>query len=208
MKGKFIVFEGIDGCGKSLQTELLRQNPLFSSCIFTKEHTTGVVGQLIDKVLQKKIILDPLALQLLFVADRIDHLKTLIQPSLDQGLNVISDRYFWSTVAYGSLVADKKWLLQINKSCLIPDLVILLDLPPHVALQRISHSRLKKSLFEKMTTLSQVRKNYLWLARRFANTCLVVDATQSPEKIHEIVAKAIASFQNPSRASSPKFHLA
>lgn len=197
MKGKFIVFEGIDGCGKSLQIELLRQNPLFSFCVFTSEHTSGTVGQLIDKVLQKRIILDPLALQFLFVADRIDHLKTLIQPSLDKGLNVISDRYFWSTVAYGSLVAEKKWLLQVNKSCLLPDLVILLDLPPVIALQRISQSRPQKSLFEKMSTLKQVRENYLWLVRQFADSCLVIDATQRPEQIHKIVVKAISSLKNP-----------
>jgi dTMP kinase len=185
-KGKFIVFEGIDGCGKTNQIDLLKKGLKKQGveAVFTREHTVGWIGRMIDEVVRGERELDPQALQLLFVADRLEHLKRIIKPALQKGKLVVCDRYFWSTVAYGSLVADREWLLEINKVCLLPDLVILIDLSPKVAVKRISKNREELTIFEKEKKLKKVRKTYLWLAKRFADSCVVIDGTPKPKKIN------------------------
>lgn len=195
-KGRFVVLEGIDGCGKSLQIKLLKRRLKREGkrVIFTKEHTDGLVGRVIDQVVNKKANLDPISLQLLFVADRVDHLKRVVEPALRRGYLVVSDRYFWSTVAYGSLVAEKEWLLEINRVCLKPDLVILLDLPAEAALNRKAGSRRRLTVFEEKEKLKRVRKIYLWLSKRFADSCVVVNGEGDAEAIHREIYRRIKEF--------------
>lgn len=193
MKAKFIVFEGLDGSGKTLQIQLLKKSLPPKNFLFTKEHTSGPVGSLIDQVVTQKISLNHFSLQLLFVADRFDHLHQVILPALKQGKNVVSDRYFWSTVAYGPPGCPKTWLLELNRLCLKPDFVFFLDVSPQTALSRIQKSRSQKTIFESLKTLSKVRENYLWLAKKFASNCVVLDGEQSPEKIHSQILEHLNS---------------
>ena len=188
-RGKFIVFEGIDGSGKSLQLKLLRKK--LPEAVFTQEHTQGVVGKLVERVLNKEVSLNPVSLQLLFVADREDHLQKVVVPAIEKGKIVVSDRYFWSTVAYGGLVAPKEWLLQVNRICLPPDLVIFLDVSPQTALKRIGKRREKKTIFEEKKKLVKIRKNYYWLVDQFPKRAAVVDGEQSPERVHQEIWQII-----------------
>ncbi len=192
-KAKFVVLEGIDGCGKSLQIRSLKKNLPAEHFVFTKEHTSGVVGRLIEKVLYRQLNLNQLSLQLLFVADRLDHLEKVIKPALEKGKIVISDRYFWATVAYGSLVVDKNWLLKINEVCLVPDLIILIDLEPKIALARITKARERKTIFEKEEKLKKVRETYLELAKKFKASTVVINGDRKPEEISKEIKKAILS---------------
>ncbi len=106
-KGKFIVFEGLDGSGQSTQAQLLKnylEKEKNISPVLTKEPTRETpIGVLIRQVIQKEISVSPTALQLLFCADRSEHLEKVIKPALENGQWVISDRYFYSTMAFGSL---------------------------------------------------------------------------------------------------------
>jgi len=96
-KGKFIVFEGLDGSGQSTQAGLLKDFLLEKGyeVILTKEPTIeSEAGRKIRKVLDKKLNLSPKELQELFAQDRKEHLENIIIPALKQGKMVISDRYF------------------------------------------------------------------------------------------------------------------
>ena len=179
-KGKFIVIEGLDGCGKSTQIKLLG-NKLINSgkeVLLTEEQTKGAVGRLIVQVLNGKIFLPLDSLQLLFVADRSDHLYQTIEPALKEGKVVICDRYFWSTVAYGSLELDKNWLLKIHRYCRRPDMTIFIDISPEECLKRINKRGDQKDIFEKKEKLIQIRESYFWLMNKFPDT-IVIDGEQS-----------------------------
>ena len=112
-KGKFIVFEGPDGSGQSTQAELLRV-ALWSKgrqVLVTKEPTKeSEASKKISDALNKRISITPEEFQKLFVEDRRDHLLKTIIPALERGTFVISDRYFFSTLAFGALNCDLDWL--------------------------------------------------------------------------------------------------
>src|SRR3989304_1252387 len=105
MAGKFYVFEGLDGSGLTTQAALLRNYFLSKGkeAVLTKEPTDGLIGGIIKAPLRDEWKTNPLALQMLFAADRAHHLTTEIEPALKKGKNVISDRYVLSNIAYGSI---------------------------------------------------------------------------------------------------------
>src|SRR3989344_8642736 len=109
MEGKFIVFEGLDGSGLSTQSFELRNFLMKQGhqVVLTKEQTDGLIGGLIKSCLKKEWKTSLLTLQLLFTADRAHHISNEIEPSLAEGKFVISDRYFFSTIAFGGLQIEK-----------------------------------------------------------------------------------------------------
>ena len=103
--GKFIVFEGLDGSGQSTQAALLRDFLIKNGqeVVLTKEPTKdSLAGQKIREVLNKNTEVSPMYLQGLFAEDRKEHLDKVIVPALKNGMIVISDRYFFSSFAFGS----------------------------------------------------------------------------------------------------------
>src|SRR4030043_67748 len=116
--GKFIVIEGLDGSGQSTQTGLLRDFLIKKGqeVILTKEPTRdSEAGKKIKEILDEKIRIEPQKLQDLFAQDRKEHLEKLIVPALKEGKTVISDRYFFSTFAYGAADGlDLEWLIKLN----------------------------------------------------------------------------------------------
>jgi len=124
--GKFIVFEGLDGSGQTTQSKLLKDYLCQKGykVVLTKEPTkTSKVAPRIQKILNQKEKVSAKKLQELFAKDRKEHLKKLVIPSLKKGKIVISDRYFFSSFAYGKASGVPfKYLFQINKDFLIPDL--------------------------------------------------------------------------------------
>lgn len=188
---KFIVFEGIDGAGSTTQLNLLfdylKKQKI--SAITTAEPTDRVIGRLIRDVLQKKYKVPPKALQLLYCADRNDHLENEILPAIKMGKFVLCDRYFYSTIAYGGLNLDWKWLVSITSDSERPDIVIFIDTPTKVAMSRMK-GRKNKELFEKEKLLNNVRKNYLKLLKNDKN-CLLVDGAKSKKEIFNEVLKGL-----------------
>lgn len=174
--GKFIVFEGLDGSGQSTQAKLLKDF-LISQKIRThetKEPTANLIGGLIRGQLTNDWKSSQECLQLLFAADRAHHLEKEIIPLLKKGITVISDRYFFSTIAFGATeIEDWNWLLKINERFLMPDLIFLLKVSPRVCLERIKQSRFEVELFEKEELLAKVWQNYEKLAKKFKNVYLL-----------------------------------
>jgi len=173
--GKFIVFEGLDGSGSTTQAgkllDWLNKSPKklllgHPQAHVTKEPTNNIIGGLIRGQLTGDWKTRPECLQLLFSADRSQHLEKEIIPLLKSGVTVISDRYFLSTVAFGATeIEDKEWLININKPFILPDLTFLIKVSPKVCLERIRGDRFSVELFEKEEALTRVWRNYEELAK-------------------------------------------
>ncbi len=192
----FIVFEGLDGSGSTTQARLLweRLEKNQRAAHLTKEPTDeGHIGKLIREVLQHKWEMSPEGLQLMFSADRAEHLKTMIEPALKNGEIVISDRYIFSTIAYGSLAVDDiDWLKGLNSHFRQADLTFLLKLDPEECLKRIAGRGSEFELFEKDEKLRKIWKQYAKLAKENDNV-IVIDASKSIEEIHEQVWEKVSS---------------
>ncbi len=182
--GWFIVFEGVDGSGKSTQIELLSMKLRDQGVdhVLEREPSDGGIGRFIrayseagDRYLQ------PESEALLFTADRFEHSRRIAQ-TLDQGVTVVCDRYYHSTLAYqGAAGVDVAWLKDLQRFALKPDLVILLDVDPGRSLMRVSGRTL--TVFENRDYLSRVRDLYLGFARdgemKVIDTVKPVDEVES-----------------------------
>lgn len=189
--GKFIVFEGPDGSGQTTQASLLKDYLAGRGCevVLTKEPTIeSEAGKKIRDALDQKATIDPSGLQKLFAEDRKEHLEKLIIPALKEGKVVISDRYFFSTFAFGSLGADIEWLISINRGFLLPDATFVLIVEPETSIRRIASRGLKTTLFEKLESLRKVIENYKNLNGRFENM-FFIDGERSIEEIHKEIAE-------------------
>ena len=138
----FIVLEGIDGCGKTTQARLLYEwlRDEKYNVLLTAEPTDNRIGQFIKEILSSEEILNPETLSLLFTADRHEHIKQEIEPALKENKIVISERYYYSTIAYQAAQGvDKEWLKEINSFAMKmkPDLTIFLDIKPELATPKI-----------------------------------------------------------------------
>ncbi|QRF74193.1 putative thymidylate kinase [Candidatus Micrarchaeum sp.] len=157
----FIVIEGIDGAGKTTQAKALcaSLSKLGYDVVEEREPTNGAIGKFIRQVLGEKVNLDLLSLQLLFVADRNEHMKALkhaIKSSI-----VICDRYYYSTIAYGEASgADRKYLESMNSIFPVPDKTFFIDLNPEKAVERIASSRTEREIFEKLDFMEKISKSY------------------------------------------------
>ncbi len=174
MPGKLIVFEGADGSGLSTQSKLLYRHlrKRGYAVIHTKEPTNGFIGRVIRNVLRRKMRFSLETLQLLFCADRAEHIESLIKPALRKNKIVICDRYALSTIAYGALKLDRKWLIILNSKFVRPDLTILFDVPEKVCLKRI-RKRGAAELFEERRRLKKIRANYKRLKNEFRNIVVI-----------------------------------
>ena len=151
-KGHFIVLEGLDGAGSTTQSVLLEQHlrKTGRKPVLTKEPTVGLIGGLIKAALAGEWKITNGALQLLFAADRAHHIDTLVKPSIEAGRTVISDRYMFSSLAYGAISGtDVEWLIKINSRFPQPDITIFLDVSPQTSVRRITAGRFSAELFEK-----------------------------------------------------------
>ena len=186
---KFIVFEGLDGSGQSTQADILAaQLNSDKKSIVTKEPTNNLIGGLIRAQLTKEWSSTQECLQLLFAADRAHHIERIIEPALAKGLNVVCDRYMFSSIAFGAVSADKKWLQQINSKFRIPDHTFYLDVAPEVCISRMEKSRFEFELFEQKEYLTKVRENYLQLAKEYENFH-VIDGDRHKEDVHNDIIK-------------------
>lgn len=196
--GKFIVFEGLDGSGQSTQTKLLGDflKKERHQVILTKEPTlASQAGKKIKKILDEKIKIEPAELQELFARDREEHLKNLILPALAKEEIVISDRYFFSSFAYGALNLDLTWLIQLNNNFILPDLTFFLDASAKICLERIKKRKTEITLFEKKEKLEKVRENYRTILAKFDNI-YTIDGGQSIEKILKEVKEIVINKLN------------
>jgi len=199
--GLFITFEGGEGCGKSTQARILyrRLSQLAVPAILIHEPGVTPLGKRLSRWLKwaKDIEISPLSELLLFNASRSQLVTEVIQPNLQDGKIVICDRYADSTTAYQSYGRglDLALVEAINNAAtqqIKPDLTILLDIPAEAGLARQKAKKQDRFEQENITFHQIVREGYLKLATSEPERWLVIDATESKEKIAEIVWQKVS----------------
>jgi dTMP kinase len=149
---KLIVFEGVDGAGTTTQARLLceRLRALNMPVHATAEPSQGPVGSLLRQALSGRVVVRGAAgsvrapswttMALLFAADRMDHLDGEVEPNLRDGVSVVCDRYYHSSVAYQSVTGagDEAvaWIKALNRHARTPELTLVLCVPPELAAAR------------------------------------------------------------------------
>ncbi|EMK13496.1 dTMP kinase [Leptospira kirschneri serovar Bim str. 1051] len=168
MKNKkpiFVVFEGIDGSGKSTLCRSLTEKliELGIPCVTFTEPTNLETGKYLRKFLRGEIELKKEEQIEAFLNDREESLKQNILPALNSDKNVLLDRYMYSTAAYQSgddLSPEMILKKNLNRNFKIPDLLFYLDLSPSIALERLNRRKEDKERFETLAQLEKIRSAY------------------------------------------------
>ncbi|MBU0614833.1 MAG: dTMP kinase [Nanoarchaeota archaeon] len=189
---KFIVFDGLDGSGKG---EMIRRLEAYlkdkgNKVLVTREPTNGRFGKKAQEILKTEK--DPKAsaekcLEL-FTKDREEHLTEIEDyPGI-----VICDRYYYSTIAFQhtqGLALER--VIAANIEFKTPDITFILDLPPEIALKRISKRGAAKEKFEKLEFMKELRKNFLRLKDELEDNIVIIDASKTKEEVFEQINKEI-----------------
>jgi len=188
----FIVFEGPDGAGKSSQAlALLKQMESTGyPVILTREPGGTPLGESLRTVLKSSPAIEPLSELLLFLAARAELVETIIKPALTNNINVISDRFTASTLAYqghgqGLNLTEITRLNQLVCSSLSPDLTILLDIPADLISSRKAKDTQDRYDSASRAFHSKVRQGYLSIASQETSQWLVLDATKPKATLSE-----------------------
>lgn len=208
--GRFLVFEGLDGSGQTTQAQLLakwfmeRRKQL---AYYTKEPTEGPIGCLLRLALRNRLVsangkkksapLDEITMTLFFAADRGDHLNDEVVPKLKDGIHVIADRYYLSSLAYQSVVADYEWIREINRHFLRPDFTFFLNVPPAICLKRMLAQRWHMELYEDLSNLEKVQLNYERSIRKLRNEgerIEIIDGNDPVKDVHRNVVQLTKRF--------------
>jgi dTMP kinase len=192
-RGVFICIEGLDASGKTTHARRLVRSLRRRgfNALYTTEPSRGEIGRFIRKhILQRKRRVPSVMEALLFAVDRVDHVEKEIKPPLEEGKIVVSDRYVYSSLAYqGAAGLDPKWIEEINRLAMPPDLAIYIDVPPEVVVKRI---RWKKSVMEKLETQKKVREVYMKFVE---NERLVpVDGNRTKDEVAKDILRIALDF--------------
>lgn len=192
IRGCLIVFEGIDGTGKSTQLELLANHLRGQGfdVVQTKEPTEGPYGRKIrshytrrEKITQEEELA-------LFIEDRRQHVNDLILPALEDNKIILCDRYYLSTIAYqGAAGGDMEEIARRNRFAPEPDLVLLFQNPPELSVKRITATRGDVlNDFEQHDYLTQVAAIFSSMDHSFIRS---INAQQSIENVHHDVVVCV-----------------
>jgi dTMP kinase len=192
-RGFFICVEGLDGCGKTTQTQLLveRLKRKGYDAIYTAEPSRGKIGELIRKYcLHGEKRVSSIVEALLFAADRFEHVENELIPALNEGKLVVSDRYVYSSLAYqGAAGLDLKWIEKINEHAIRPDLAVFIDVEPETVIQRLKP---KKSVMENLETQRKVREVYMKFVEK--GELVKIDGNRSKHKIADGILTVVLRF--------------
>jgi dTMP kinase len=190
-KSIFIVLEGGDAAGTTTHSHLLKgflESQGFKVHL-TQEPSQSKIGKLLREFLKNKDI-PPSTDALLFAADRNLHFNDEIKKKLEEGFIVISDRYIESSIVYQSAQSHEisiEWVKEINKFVGWPDITIVLDIDPKIALARKENQDLEK--FEEILFLDKVRNLYLQRAKQ--ENYYVISSDDIIEIVQEKIQKLI-----------------
>jgi dTMP kinase len=200
MQGKFIVFEGLDGSGKSLMSKmskdyLIKEKKFRNDeIILTQEPTNSFFGKQVKEIQKKE--LNPLqnaekCLEL-YVKDRLNHLRYLIEPALKMNKIVLCDRYKYSTFVYQSLQGiNEKKIIELHENIRIPDLVMVFDLRARIALERIG-KREALEKFEEKKFMEKVSRKFSEIKIHFKNENIkLINAEKNIEEVFNEVKKEL-----------------
>jgi dTMP kinase len=185
--GRFIVLEGPDGAGTTRHSELLAERiakEMDKSPILTAEPTDGPIGTMVRSLLHGEHRPQADSTQLLFCADRAEHVASVILPALSRGETVVCDRYTLSTIIYGSAQGlDEQWLRSINVAFPVPDLTVI-TLPPFEVCMERTGRRGVRDQFEQEDFQRGIYDAYAKLNEK---NCVFVDTTGDKTDVAEEV---------------------
>lgn len=185
LPGTLIVFEGIDGTGKSTQIELLGEYLMENGheVVVTREPTDGPYGQKIRQLYMNRDLASKTEELELFLADRREHVNTLLLPALQAGKIVLCDRYYLSTAAYqGANGFDPIEILRLNDFAPEPDIAFIFEVSVETSLHRITKGRGDLlNDFEQAESLKKVKKIFSELDLPFIYR---INAERNIDEIH------------------------
>lgn len=205
--GRLIALEGIDGSGKTTQAHELekRLKKKGDNTFFTKNPTDGEIGQFIRQILTGKKEFSPVSFQYLFVADRASQQEEIVK-KLKQGKLIISDRYFWSSVAYGAVdrgidFGSKKGngevllsafgILSTYHQFMVPDVTFYLKVSAKTAMKRLETERHVKDIYDRKEKLEKIAAGYDWLVKKFPDKFTIIDGEKSVEEVTKQILRHI-----------------
>ncbi|KAJ9117754.1 hypothetical protein QFC20_000032 [Naganishia adeliensis] len=200
-RGAFIVFEGLDRCGKTTQVEQLaqamRREGKEVRCMKFPDRTTAI-GQTINAYLLSQTEMDDHAIHLLFAANRWECAKS-IEDDLAKGTTIIADRYAFSGIAFSAAKGlDRHWLSTPDTSLPAPDLIIYLSLPTDTAATRSAYG---EERYESLALQQRVKEEFVLVKQRVeglqggSGTWADVDADGSIEEVAERIKGVVQGLQ-------------
>jgi len=196
--GRFIVLEGIDGSGTTTQAARLAGSlrDAGRSVVSTREPSDGPLGVLLRQALTRRLVgFSDRVLALLFAADRLDHLASVVEPALAEGKVVVSDRYVLSSLAYQGMRLPLAWVEALNAAARPADLTLYLEVDPRTAARRRHGRGGTEELFDADEVQRAVARAYSRVVRKHARAQHVVrvDGRGQPEDVaREILARVRA----------------
>jgi dTMP kinase len=194
--GRFIVLEGIDGSGTTTQAlrlaEALRADG--HAVVSTHEPSDGPIGVVLRQALTRRLGgLSDRMLALLFAADRLHHLATVVEPALAEGKVVVSDRYVLSSLAYQGMRLPVAWVETLNAAARRPDLTLYLDVDARTAAGRRRGRGGAEELFDADEVQLAVARAYARVIRKHgrAQRVVRVEGAGTPDAVAgEVLARA------------------
>ena len=197
-RGLFVVFEGIDASGKSTQARRVAE---LRDAHFTFEPGDTPLGVDLRRwVLDASTPMTPVTEALLMLADRSHHVRTVIEPTLESGGSIVSDRYFASTLAYqgygrGVDLARLEAATELAIGSCLPDLTILIDTPPELANDRRAPDTRDRFESADLAFHQRVREGYLEIAHKWEGRWCVIDGSQSEKLVADAVDDRLTSLR-------------
>ncbi len=204
-RGRFIVVEGIDGSGKSTQISLLAKKlgEAGRKVYTTAEPTVSLTGGMLRDALRGVTQHTTCEIAAMFLLDRISHNVNPvngIEKFLAAGVDVICDRYYYSSLAYQGSETDFDWVLDMNINCpeiRKPDLCIFLDLEPEKCLDRISKNRLVTEIYEEAERLTRYRKRYFEIFEmlKFTDNIAIISTNRDVESVAAEIYEKVSALE-------------
>ncbi|MBR6340652.1 MAG: dTMP kinase [Treponema sp.] len=196
----FIVFEGIDGAGTSTQIKkLVESDP--QKYIATAEPTSGPTGKFLRQMLAGDFKVDERTNAYLFAADRCQHIfgQDGVKELCNSGKIVVSDRYFFSSLAYQSVSCGLELPMLLNSPFPLPEYLFFFDINPEVSLARVNARNESKEIYENIEAQKKIAALYEKVISMYENDAKLreemkiirIDASKSIEEVEEIIKKSL-----------------
>ena len=198
-RGKFIVFEGLDGSGKTTQMRALVEylEGKGEACYSTREPTDSAFGTQLRNCMKGKIDTNEYTIAALFAADRLDHILDSvngIKKKLDEGINVFCDRYYFSSYAYNGEFVPFEWVVELNRPAremMKPDLTVFIDLSSEESMRRVG-LRSEAERYETMEKQQKIRQRFFTAFKRFPEEKVtIVTSDEDMNKTQAAIRKAV-----------------
>ena len=197
----FIVFEGIDGAGTSTQIKrIVESDP--EKYVATAEPTSGPTGKFLRRMLAGEFHVDEKTNAYLFAADRCEHIfgKGGVKELCDSGKTVVSDRYFFSSLAYQSVSCGLELPILLNSTFPLPEYLFFFEINPEISLKRVNARNENKEIYENLDAQKKIAALYEKVismyesdsSKREEMKIIRIDATKSIPEISRIIKEEIA----------------